>query len=86
MYNSGGFFVWNVGEDDKVTLFFQLIKQLKKSGIYDNTVILVTTDNGGANWKSNRSNNQSQLLSGSVSALGLGGFGFDPRPSHTIKT
>jgi len=31
----------------------KLIKQLKKSGIYDNTVILVTTDNGGANWKSN---------------------------------
>ena len=33
---------------------FQIIKELKKSGLYKNSVILVTTDNGGGAPFSNR--------------------------------
>lgn len=34
--------------------FDQIIKSLKKYDLYENTIILVTTDNGGGPWYSNR--------------------------------
>ena len=46
----------------------KVIRQLKESGLYENSVILVTTDNGGGPWYSN------QPLKGSKETLYEGGI------------